>query len=445
MALTDIVNSSIAVAKNNPAGPSFSIPLIASYHTVYADRVRYYTSLTGLTADGFSVSSATYKAASALLSAYPRIGRFGVGRRALAFTQTYTVTVQTAGAATGVLYKFAVGGSAVTYTVPGSSTVTSVGTALASAINAAYGSSIAGSSSGVITITAAAGVLIDLDFTNMTSPYRTFLSVADTTADPGIATDLAAIRAADASWYGFCLDSNGTAEIAASLAWAEANGVAFYANTMDTLCATTTTTSGNVMATAKAAAYARSMLLFSGTKLLSYSGAAMMGNQFAFAPGQATNAFKTLPQVPVDTLTETEWLNINTNGGNSYSSQTGGSGYTYNGITPSGEFFDIVRGLDWTNSQIQLGLLYLMANAPKVSFDDPGIARVESTIRGILKTASKAPYNILATSPAFTVTVPTAASVDSTNKGNRNLPNVSWTGVLAGAIQGVVVNGTVTF
>ncbi len=421
--------------------------MIASYHTVWPDLAREYNNLAGLVADGFTVTSPTYLAAAKLLGGATPPPLFVVGRRAIAYTQITTLTVQTAGAVAGTKYHFTVGGKTISATIGSAQATSDVATTLAGLITTAAPTGLAScvGSGAVVTITANAGALIDLDMSTMPTPqYRALVLVGDGTTLAGsgsVATDLAAIQAANSSWYGFALDSNGTTEVDQAMSWAQSNGVVGYFNTMDSTAANGTDTS-SVMYTAHLNAYTREMTLFSGTQLLSYSGAAMLGNQFSYAPGAATHAYKTLPGVPVDNLTETEYLAINTKDGNSYSNQ--GLNYTQRGVSGDGAFFDIIRGIDSLKSAIQFAVLGLLANNPKLSMTDYGITQVQNTISGVLQQYQEAPYNFLAVTPNFTVTVPTAASLTPSQRASRNLPNVFFTAQLSGAIQSVVIQGTVT-
>lgn len=449
MALSDLLNVTISVSAVYPSGPSYSIPLIASYHTVWPDLVRSYANLPGLVADGFSVTSPTYLTAAALLGGPTPPPLFKVGRRAIEFTQVTKMTILAAGAVTGVVYNFTVGGKAVTYTVGSSPTTSTVATAIASAITTAAptGLASAAASSAVVSITANAGVLIDLNMATMPTPqYTTLVTISDLTTLAGsgsVATDLALIQAADNTWYGFCLDSNGDTEVEQAEAWAQSNGVQFYANTMDSACGDPSSTMDVMyLAGPLGLKYTREMTLYSGTQLLSYSGAAMLGIQFSYAPGAATNAWKTLSGVPVDNLTETQYLAIGTKKGNTYSNQ--GVGYVQNGTSGDGAFFDIIRGTDALKSAIQYALVGLLANSPKVPMTDYGISQIQMTIAGVLQQFSQAPYNFLATTPKPTVTVPLAKNLTAAQRASRILPNVFFTAQLAGAIQGVTIQGTVT-
>jgi len=46
---------------------------------------------------------------------------------------------------------------------------------------------------------------------------------------------------------------------------------------------------------------------------------------------------------------------------------------------------------------------------------------------------------------SIVVTVPKVANISSTDKANRNFPNVSFLARVQGAVNTVVINGTVSF
>jgi hypothetical protein len=103
---------------------------------------------------------------------------------------------------------------------------------------------------------------------------------------------------------------------------------------------------------------------------------------------------------------------------------------------------DITRFVDWLKSELQINIFGLLVNNPKVPFTDAGIDAVRSTILGVMQEGIDS--GGLAESPKPIVSCPTAASVDSTNKAARNLPNVTFSATLAGAIHATTITGTLS-
>jgi hypothetical protein len=83
----------------------------------------------------------------------------------------------------------------------------------------------------------------------------------------------------------------------------------------------------------------------------------------------------------------------------------------------------------------------MVSTGKKVPYTDVGIAQIEAALRASLTQAQVAGF--LATSPAVVVSVPAAADVSAANKSNRILPNVDFTATAQGAVDKVLVVGSV--
>lgn len=82
--ISDISQVSISLETVQITEDGFGTPMIADYHTVFPERIRFYSRPSELLTDGFLVTSAAYKAAAAIASQSPRPAQFAVGRRASA-------------------------------------------------------------------------------------------------------------------------------------------------------------------------------------------------------------------------------------------------------------------------------------------------------------------------------------------------------------------------
>lgn len=387
-----------------------------------------------MVSDGFAVTSGAYLSAAAIFSNNPTVTTVKIGRRALAFTQISKLTCLSA--VTGDVYSFKVGSSTISYTVPGASTTSTVATALAALITTAAPAGMASCAAAVavITITATAGALVDITFDNAHTTFQDF------TTDPGIATDLSAILAADANWYGLLLDSEGDAEVTAAAAWTESNKKLFVFNSSDSNIATSAV--NDLFSTLKTSSYARTVPLFSGTQLLACGAASWLAGRLTPAPGADTWAFKTLPGIPADTLTDSQVSFVEGKNGNVYTTLAGVP-LTRFGTASSGYFADVTRFVDWLTATLQTSIIGILANNAKIPYTDKGVQVVVSTVKGVLQQGVDA--GGLASTPAPIVTAPLVANVSSANKMSRLLPNVSFSGTLAGAIHTVQITGTVSF
>lgn len=284
-----------------------------------------------------------------------------------------------------------------------------------------------------ITCVAPAGTLLDY------KEWTSNLQLTETTTDPGIATDLAAILAYDGDWYGLALDSNSEAEINAAAAWVESAKKLFVANSSDYGCEDAGSTT-DVMSDVKAAAYARTAVLYSRSQLLSYSGAAWMAKQFTQNPGSDTWAYKTLAGVTVDTITAGARSAILAKNGNVYTAVSG-INITENGKSGAGEWLDVTRFVDWLRAEIQFRVYSALVNNSKIPFTDLGIDLIVSIIDGALDYGVQRGGLAKGTT---SVEAPKAADVSAGDRAARLLSDVVFSGRLAGAIHTLEITGRVS-
>ena len=90
-------------------------------------------------------------------------------------------------------------------------------------------------------------------------------------------------------------------------------------------------------------------------------------------------------------------------------------------------------------ARIQNLVFGVLANNDKVPYTDAGVQMIVAPLKQALDEAVK--YDILA---SYEVEYPAVADVSNTDKGNRFLPDVKFTGVLAGAIHSTRIDGTIT-
>lgn len=416
--------------------------MVAAYHVLNTDRIRYYTSLAGVVSDGFAVTTPAYKACAAAFAQNPAPPKVAIGRCALPPIQVLTLSFLSTSATD--VYTFTLTGSdgvahlvSVASTGTGSTDVATVNTAVTAL---SIPGCTATHATHILTLTQTASHLVDFK----RGSSATILAFADTSTDPGIATDLAAITAADGTgWYAFTLDSNSSAAIQSAAAWAEANGKIFATNNSDSANWATGSTS-NLPYTLQQLSLARTYFQHSETQLLSYAGMAMLGNRLPSNPGSDTWDLKTLAGVPADNLTETQTLALTSYNANFYTT-IAGINVTNNGTTPSGAFVDLTRFIDWLNANIQIDVFQLLISYPKIAYTDIGIAQIKNVVKNRLKIGGSVTFGgIDLTQPYGVSCSVTAETVDAGNKNARNLPGVSWFAVTSGAIQSVQITGSLT-
>jgi len=441
MSLSEIVNVTITAETTSPTRAGFGVPLIAGYHTAWLNRVREYTDLTGLVDDGIAATHPIYRCAAKILAQNPRVTKFKVGRRGLVHTQKWRLipTNTTEGLVYTLDFVKPDGTAAqATYTVAPADTVALIIDGLVAAINA-----LASFAMTAVDNTTNMDLTVDTPGELFDVVVNKELTIKDTTTDPGIATDLAAILTEDPTdWYGLVLDSNSEAEGLAAAAWAESNGKLLAVNSYDSEILDSIVTS-DFFSDAQAAGYARTFGIWA-KGILSYAGAAWMGKLFPFDPGTETWAFKTLASVVVSSnadLTSGQRTTILSKGGNYYHAVAGVS-ITRFGKTFADEFIDITRYIDFLQARLQENIFGLLVNALKIPYTDGGVDLIKSEILAQLNRGIAA--GAIAATPAPTVTAPLVADVAAVDRAARLLPDVKFTAQLAGAIHTITITGTLT-
>jgi hypothetical protein len=442
MPLSDIVTVAISTTGPAPTQQGFGIPLILGAVAGWGasvDKIRFYSSLTGMTSDGIATTDPEYLAATAIFGQNPAPPIIAIGKRFNKPTQQFKVKVLQA--VNGKKYSVFVNGVEKSFTAGGGDTTTTIATGLAAAIGTPTGFGAATSATDTVTFTAsAAGNWARVSVSNPNIDLDNWQSHADN----AVQTDLAAIRTQDDTWYGLVstfagtIGTTNTSEVGQIAAWTEANQKLYIADVMDSTILGSGTT--DVSSNLKTLSYARTSGWYHPDNG-AFLGAGVAGKCLPLAPGSETWKFKTIAGVATTSFTATQQTNLKNKRTNYYYS-VAGIGITTEGLTFSGEYVDTIRGRDWLAARMQTRILTLLTNAKKVPYTDSGIALVEAEVRAQLSEGVAQGY--LAASPSPTVTVPSASSVSSTDKTNRVLNNVNFTAVLAGAIHAANINGSVT-
>lgn len=166
--------------------------------------------------------------------------------------------------------------------------------------------------------------------------------------------------------------------------------------------------------------------------------AAYFGKMLTKHPGSATWALKGLQSVPTYNLTAAQRQTALAKNATIYTN-VAGLPVTSDGRVASGEYIDVIHGLDWLKARIQNRVFTPLSQQDKVPFTDAGIQTIVSELRAALNEGVT--YQIL---KSYDITAPTEAEVPANDKSARMLPDVKFTAPLAGAIHRVAIEGTIT-
>lgn len=442
MALSDYVSLTISQTTANVTRAGFGVAMLLSATVAWAERTRTYTDLTSFAVDFPVTTSGEYLAAQAYFGQSPCPTKLIVGRSANKPTQVYQLTALNPTTNISYTYQVRVAGSGfaeqiVSFTSDATPTDAEYAAGMVAALNAVVGKNYtAAGAASPVTITAnAAGNWFSVEVLDIN-----YQKVTQTHVDPGVAADLTAINAENSTWYSLITLYNSKLYSIAAAAWVEANGKIYVPDSNDSTTLTTATGNGDLMDQCKTNAYTRTAVHYHPSPKNMMS-AAINGKCLPLEPGSETWKFKTLAGVAAFALSATARGNITSRNGNSYET-VAGVNLTFDGKTGDGNYIDVRRGLDWLTDDMQKSVFGALAGASKIAYTDPGIAVIESQIRGSLKRAVD--KGILTNSPAPTVIVPTAASVSALDKSARTLNGVRFTGTLQGAVHSANIIGVVS-
>jgi len=436
MSLSDIVSMTITAETQTASRAGFGVPGIVSYHTVFPERTRVYTAVADMVTDGFATTDPAVLAATAAFAASPRPTQVVVGRSENDEPMVIKITPSSAIALHD--YTLYVNGQEATHTSVAVPSVATICTGLKVAIDALALSVTVADNSTDITITANA--VADKFTCYMADPD--LMRAEDNTPDgsPGIVADLTAIFIENDDCYGIEITNQGTAVIAAAAAYMSTLKKIYIASTLDH--DVVEAGSSDVGSTLQTAAYDRIGCFYHPKANVQFPTSRWYGACLPYDPGSITWKFKTLTGLDYSTLTSTEITNLRSKNVNFYN-RVNSLNMTEEGYFSAGTsaFIDITRSLDFIEARMQEAVFTRLKNSLKVPYTDPGIALIEAEVRGVLQLCVG--QDILAADPAYTVTVPLAASATTADKGLRILRSVEFEATLAGAIHSVQIAGRI--
>lgn len=427
--IEEIVDVTISQESVTVKQTGFGTGLVLATHLKGTARVEYFSTLAALGAVHPSTSEA-YKAAEAYFAQSPAPNRIAIGRRQVDAASVSVVTV-----ANLTLYRVTINGVNFDYTSDASATATEIRDGLIAAVNG-----------GAEPVTAAIGDTDTLTLTHDTPGTAWSLTVSANlvvdalTAVDTIAEDLTAIANEQPDFYGVVLTDRTSADMQAAAAWVEANKRVLFSTTeeADVVDVTEASDTTSLAAILKDATYRRSPCIYHGDAAAEYPDAALMGRVLALVIGSYTAMFKNLAGIPVSTLTATQSTNARDKKCNVYE-EIAGVGMVREGTVPSGAFIDDVIGIDWLEARIAERVFAKLAASPKVPYTDAGVQVIVGELKAQLQQGIDRGLLV-----SYEVTFPRVADVSPVDKGNRLLPDVNFTAVLAGAIHKVIINGVVT-
>lgn len=273
--------------------------------------------------------------------------------------------------------------------------------------------------------------------------FQNGLTVVPVAPVESIQDSLDAITAESDDWYALILLDRTVATVLAAASWIETK-VKIFGTASDDLTIVNTSAASDttsIAAQLKQLGRVRTFVMYHQDAESDYPEAAWFGRVLPLTPGSENWAFKTLANISYSNLTSFQVKNALDKSANVYTF-VGGVGITQYGTMAQGEYIDIIRGVDWLKARIQEFVFSVLVNNDKISYTDSGIAIIQAEVMRAL--ALGVDNNFLSDNPLPLVTVPLAISVPPADKANRILRNVKFQATLAGAINIVFIQGTVS-
>lgn len=376
-ALSVVCDVEINISPVAASAPTFNQGLIIGTSAVIPSsgstgRLRRYTSLAGLTADGFTTVQAEYLAAQLYFSQTPTPQYVWIGRQDTTAIATATFTAGGTGYTVGdvlTVTQAGASGGQVRVTTVSAGVVTGV-----AVVSGSQGTAYSIASGLATTGGTGTGATI-----NITAIGETPLQA------------VTACRLASSAWWGCMVCTAVAADHTAIAAYMNAvlPKSCYFFTTADTQVLNGT--AGNVFLTLQAAQYNRAIGIYSTTQAgafpnNAYAAAAVLGTAMGLNTGLAnsyfTLKFKVLSGVAAEMLTSSQVASIEAANGNVYLNYANTYNWLEPGIMPNGQFFDEILALDMLASDIQYSCINLLISQPSIPQSNAGQSQLLTTVSG---------------------------------------------------------------
>lgn len=192
--------------------------------------------------------------------------------------------------------------------------------------------------------------------------------------------------------------------------------------------------------------YDRTILFFSEPENADeYPHAAFVGANGSRTVGSITWKFKGLVGVtPLEDTTKA--LAAMAENANIYI-DTSGEPKTREGVVVSGEFIDVIHGLDWIIVNGEKAIQTVFNNSPKIGYTDAGIAKIVAALTDVFELAGRNEIIDQAENGQYqyTINALSRSEIIAAERASRQYNGISFEFDLAGAIHGARMAGVVNY
>lgn len=273
-------------------------------------------------------------------------------------------------------------------------------------------------------------------------------------SDTDYVAALTEIRKENDSWYVLTADTHVEADVIALAAYIEAQIKLYFVSTsvaasIDTAYVSGSAAAGDIAGKLADANYTRTAHLWHNDADTTFPECAFAGHNLPYLAGAATWAFMQLNGVTVsknaagNALTDTQITNITARSSNIVVDKAGTS-ITWEGVVASGEYLDIMRGVDAMKEDMDKSLLDLLLNqrGGKVPMTDAGLNQVRNVMDSVLTRWVNRGF----IQANYTITIPAAINIPFADKASRIVRDIKFEAYLQGAIHRLdPISGNVTY
>lgn len=421
--LTDVIEVYITRESTAIDTASFNIPLILATFTNFSERTRTYTSMASI-AEDFDSTDTAYKMAQTMLGQEIKPPSIVIGRR-----QVDEVTI-TPTVANNAVYVVTINEVAYTFTSDGSATASEITAGLATAIG-----SVAG-----ITVTDNLGTLT-VEPSTLGTPWSIRVSSNLTKVDtPSVETwadALDAVEAENDQWYALTAETRVKADILELAAAIQARRKIYGTATADSDVPTTATT--DVATALSDMNYDQTFLIYQKNAATQYPECAWIGSQLPELPGSNDWNLKSATGVTVDSLTETQKVNLRAKNCNFYTRKAGVEVFQ-DGNMISGSPIDESIFLHWLTTRLEESVFFRMVNVKKIPFSRTGATIIENDIRTVMSQGVS--QGGIADDTPYSVVAPDPLAIPEVQRAQRIMGDFVISFRLAASVRKVVIRGS---
>ncbi|MCP4482074.1 MAG: DUF3383 domain-containing protein [bacterium] len=410
----------------------FGIPLILGSNATFAERRRIYTDIDEVLVD-FPETTAEYRMAKALFSQTIKPAKIKIGRVGTKIKQKVNVSIDSVIDNTD--YKIKINDSVFSVNSGTGKTASEIVDLLIASITA--GSEPVATTDNGDDFDIEANIL-GVDFKASLLDKANMTLKAISTYNETITDALNAIRLEDNDFYFILATTRTKSEIKEIAGLAETSVNLYVACTFDS--DSLSTSSDNVIKELEALNYDNTAIIYSADAFNMPEGV-WVGITAPEEAGSIAWGINEGKGVNADNLTATESTNAQANNGNIFVVR-GGLSVFLDGKVASGEWIDIIRGTAWLNVNLEAEVYQVLVNSKKVGYTNIGANTVRTAIAKVLNQAVR--MGILASNPAPSISIPDVLDISETDRGNRRLPDISFSARYAGAIQFVEIQGDIS-